>query len=153
MSFNVTANAPTSIISAYASNATIQTNATGTLKTWSFDNAGNLTLPGYLISTINSSLSATGTVQANAALLSKSYNVITGSTLSPITGVILPSNPIVGTTIIVAPRANTGDFKIYPQSGGTIESAAVNVPLQTVANQPGNIITFVATSSTNWIAG
>ena len=39
------AGAATSIISAYATNATIQTNATGTLNTWQFDNAGNLTLP------------------------------------------------------------------------------------------------------------
>jgi hypothetical protein len=40
------AGAATSIISAYATNATIQTNAAGTINTWSFDNAGNLTLPG-----------------------------------------------------------------------------------------------------------
>ena len=45
------AGAATSIISAYATNATIQTNATGTLNTWQFDNAGNLTLPtsGHII--------------------------------------------------------------------------------------------------------
>jgi hypothetical protein len=46
MSFNVTANAPTTIVSAYATNALIQTNATGAINTWSFDSAGNLTLPG-----------------------------------------------------------------------------------------------------------
>jgi hypothetical protein len=40
------AGAATSIVSAYATNATIQTNATGTINTWAFDNAGNLTLPG-----------------------------------------------------------------------------------------------------------
>jgi hypothetical protein len=120
---------------------------------WTFDNTGNLTLPGYIISSINSSLSATGTVQANAELLTKSYNVITGSNVSPINGVILPANPVVGTTIVVAPRANTGDIKIYPQSGGTIEFGTVNDPLQTLADQPGNIITFIATSTTNWITG
>jgi hypothetical protein len=36
----------TSIISAYATNATIQTNAAGAINTWQFDNAGNLTAPG-----------------------------------------------------------------------------------------------------------
>jgi hypothetical protein len=44
-----TAGAATSIISAYATNATIQTNATGTINTWQFDSAGNLTLPGNAI--------------------------------------------------------------------------------------------------------
>ena len=45
------AGAATSIVSAYATNATIQTNATGTINTWSFNNAGNLTLPtgGHII--------------------------------------------------------------------------------------------------------
>jgi hypothetical protein len=46
------AGAATSIISAYATNATIQTNATGTINTWAFDNAGNLSAPGT-ISAIN----------------------------------------------------------------------------------------------------
>jgi hypothetical protein len=40
------AGAATSIVSAYATNATIQTNATGAINTWAFDSAGNLTLPG-----------------------------------------------------------------------------------------------------------
>jgi hypothetical protein len=43
------AGAATSIVSAYATNATIQTNATGTLNTWAFDSAGNLTLPGNAV--------------------------------------------------------------------------------------------------------
>ena len=45
LSINAGSGAATSIVSAYATNATIQTNATGTLNTWQFDNAGNLTLP------------------------------------------------------------------------------------------------------------
>jgi len=163
LTLNVTTNPPASpapilngfgIISAPEfsngnSNVTINANSS----IWTFSSAGDLTLPGYIISSINSSLSATGTVQANAELLTKSYNVITGSNVSPINGVILPANPVVGTTIVVAPRANTGDIKIYPQSGGTIEFGTVNDPLQTVADQPGNIITFIATSTTNWITG
>jgi hypothetical protein len=43
------AGAATSIVSAYATNATIQTNATGTLNTWAFDSTGNLTLPGNAV--------------------------------------------------------------------------------------------------------
>ena len=43
------AGAATSIVSAYATNATIQTNATGTINTWAFDSTGNLTLPGNTV--------------------------------------------------------------------------------------------------------
>jgi hypothetical protein len=43
------AGAATSIVSAYATNATIQTNATGAINTWAFDSAGNLTLPGNAV--------------------------------------------------------------------------------------------------------
>jgi hypothetical protein len=43
------AGAATSIVSAYATNATIQTNATGTINTWAFDSTGNLTLPGNAV--------------------------------------------------------------------------------------------------------
>jgi hypothetical protein len=45
LSMNVGTGAATSIVSAYATNATIQTNASGNINTWAFDNAGNLTLP------------------------------------------------------------------------------------------------------------
>ena len=45
LSINVGNSNATSIISAYATNATIQTNASGNINTWAFDNAGNLTLP------------------------------------------------------------------------------------------------------------
>jgi len=43
------AGAATSIVSAYATNALIQTNATGSINTWAFDSTGNLTLPGNAV--------------------------------------------------------------------------------------------------------
>jgi hypothetical protein len=51
MSWNVGSANPTTIISAYASNATIQSNVTGAINTWEFDNTGNLTLAdgGFLV--------------------------------------------------------------------------------------------------------
>lgn len=45
LSLNAGTGAATSIVSAYATNATIQTNAAGTINTWTFGNTGNLTLP------------------------------------------------------------------------------------------------------------
>jgi hypothetical protein len=52
LSLNVGTGAATSIVSAYATNVAIQTNAAGAINTWAFDNAGNLTLPGNTV-TIN----------------------------------------------------------------------------------------------------
>jgi hypothetical protein len=49
LSLNAGTGAATSIVSAYATNATIQTNATGAINTWAFDNAGNLALPGNTV--------------------------------------------------------------------------------------------------------
>ena len=45
LSINVGNGNATSIVSAYSTNVAIQTNASGNINTWAFDNAGNLTLP------------------------------------------------------------------------------------------------------------
>jgi hypothetical protein len=45
MSWKVNQVNPNTIISAYTNSATIMANVNGTIKTWSFDNTGNLTLP------------------------------------------------------------------------------------------------------------
>jgi len=49
LSINAGSGAPTSIISAYSTNVAVQTNAAGTINTWAFDSAGNLTLPGNTV--------------------------------------------------------------------------------------------------------
>jgi hypothetical protein len=59
------AGAATSIISAYATNATIQTNATGSINTWAFDNSGNLTAPGVVDAT---SFTGDGSTLSNVAV-------------------------------------------------------------------------------------
>ena len=46
VSINSNSGLGTTAISAYANNATIQANINGDIKSWNFDNAGNLTLPG-----------------------------------------------------------------------------------------------------------
>jgi hypothetical protein len=108
MSFNVTANAATSIISAYASNATIQTNATGTLKTWSFDNAGNLTAPGNIIGIFANGNSSISIPSANGNI-----NISAGGTPNEIvitsTGANINGNLDVANGNITG---NTGGFAI-----------------------------------------
>ena len=48
MSINVSNGSATSIVSAYASNVAIQTNAAGAINTWSFETNGSLSVPGDL---------------------------------------------------------------------------------------------------------
>jgi hypothetical protein len=45
LSWRTTQANPDTIVSTYANSATVMTNVTGTINTWSFDNTGNLTLP------------------------------------------------------------------------------------------------------------
>jgi hypothetical protein len=83
------AGAATSIISAYATNATIQTNATGTINTWAFDNAGNLSAPGTI-----SAINFTG----NGAGLSNVATKVAGSwTLASGNNTVSISVPLNGT--------------------------------------------------------
>jgi hypothetical protein len=83
------AGAATSIISAYATNATIQTNATGTINTWAFDNSGNLSAPGTI-----SAINFTG----NGGGLSNVATKISSSwTLEPGVNTVNISVPLNGT--------------------------------------------------------
>jgi len=84
----------TSIVSAYATNATIQTNATGTINTWKFDNAGNLTLPAnsFSINFANGSQAALSSIangNSNVNIATANGNVTiaaVGNTTMTITG-------------------------------------------------------------------
>lgn len=60
LSINSGSGNATTIISTYANSATIQTNAAGAIKTWTFDNAGNITVAGNIIFNSNLYQSSTG---------------------------------------------------------------------------------------------
>jgi hypothetical protein len=91
------AGAATSIVSAYSTNVAIQTNASGSINTWSFDNTGNLTLP------TGGNISTTGNVTANNFIGNGSQltNVATSTTgnwtLTPGVNTVNLSVPINGT--------------------------------------------------------
>jgi hypothetical protein len=94
VSINAGSGAATSIVSAYATNATIQTNATGTINTWKFDNAGNLTLPAnsFSINFANGSQAALSSIangNSNVNIATANGNVTiaaVGNTTMTITG-------------------------------------------------------------------
>ena len=60
LSINSGSGNATTIISTYANSATIQTNASGAINTWTFDNAGNITVAGNIIFNSNLYQSSTG---------------------------------------------------------------------------------------------
>jgi hypothetical protein len=164
MSFNVTANAPTSIISAYASNATIQTNATGTLKTWSFDNAGNLTAPGT-VSAINfsgngsqlTSLPAPTVAQDISSNGAMSIMLYDGNikynnyaTVEPNTGNIAGGN-ISTTGVVTANTANITTGNITTINSGLLQNGNSNITITSNGNvsiqAAGSNVELVVTST------
>lgn len=98
---------------------------------------------GLYLSTTNS-ISAAGATQGTATALTKSNNIIT--TVAASTGVALPTPAKAGFRITVENRgANT--LNVYPASGGTIDSAAVNVA---VTIPVGAAATYLAATTTQW---
>jgi hypothetical protein len=150
------AGAATSIISAYATNATIQTNATGTLNTWQFDNAGNLTLPtgGQIVVSgglVSSGASPAPTINGfsitNSVGISGNGN-IAGNNISA-TGNITANNFIGnGNTLSNVATKTSGSWTLV--SG--VNTVSINVPLNGTytiwvnGNIPNGIITYTATA-------
>jgi hypothetical protein len=118
------AGAATSIISAYATNATIQTNATGTINTWNFDNAGNLTLPGntFAVKYANGTQVSLGGGGSNISNGNSNVNIATANGNVTITAVGNTTMTVTGTGANV-----TGTFNANGNiSGGNI-SATGNI--------------------------
>ena len=95
---------------------------------------------GGIVQTVGTPISATGTTQAAATLLSNDFNFITTGT----GGVRLP-NVQPGQSIYVF-NATTATINVYPSTGGTINSLGVNVPFPLVAGF-GQIFVCVSANS------
>jgi hypothetical protein len=97
---------------------------------------------GMLYST-TAGVSAAGTTQGGAAALTTSFNTIT--TVGSGSGVALPAAIKGMRVVIVNLGANT--LKIYPASGGAIDSASTNAAVTLTVNTG---VTFEASSTTQW---
>lgn len=99
---------------------------------------------GMLYST-SATVAAAGTIQGAATPLTTSYNVVTSSS-GLNTGVKLPTPSTSGYLINLVNRsANT--INVYPDLGGTIDAAGLNV---SVPVPPNASIQFQAASTTQW---
>ena len=104
---------------------------------------GNIRSNGYVIRSVGTGISAAGSVQGDATVLSKEFNVV--STVSTGQGVILPT-AVAGMAIIIT-NTSANSLLVYPHSGGDINGAAVNAAY---SQGPGSTLQYIAPNTTDW---
>ena len=108
----------------------------------SISTTGNVTAK-YLINSVQTGITAAGTVQGNATVLGNTINIVT--TVTSGTGVILPS-PIAGMTIYIT-NTSANSLSVYPAVGNAINSLGTN----TSFSQPATAtIHYIASSTSQW---
>lgn len=106
---------------------------------------GNFTIGGYLLRSVATGITAAGTNQGSAFILTKDLNVV--STVTAGTGVILPGAQGAGLAGIVVHNAGANPLNVYPPVGGTINTLAANAA---VSIPVGENRTFFTSSTTQW---
>jgi hypothetical protein len=153
------AGAATSIVSAYATNATIQTNATGAINTWAFDSAGNLTLPGntFAVNYANGTQVPVGVTQDISSNGAMSIMLYDGNikynnyaTVEPSTGNIAGGN-ISTTGVVTANTANITTGNITTINSGLLQNGNSNITITSNGNvsiqAAGSNVELVVTST------
>jgi hypothetical protein len=126
-----------------------QPNITSVGTLTSLNSSGNITAPnliantGFFISSVATGISAAGTAQGNATAITREINVV--STVASGAGVVLPT-AVAGMRITIV-NTSANALLVYPASGGTINSLALNGSFSEAA---GARLDFVATSTTQW---
>jgi hypothetical protein len=105
----------------------------------------DVTSTGFFLASVGTGVSAAGTNQAGATLLTKQVNVISTVATGINDGIKLPA-PTIGMQLIIV---NTTAFpvKIYPSTGGNIDSLATNGSFSLGA---GARLMIVAATVTQW---
>lgn len=103
----------------------------------------NVTTSSYVIRSVETAISAAGTIQGDATALTKDINVV--STVSAGQGVRLPT-AVAGMVIIINNTSAT-NMNVYPATSAAINSLAINASYTHVA---GASLQYYAVSSTQW---
>lgn len=123
-----------------------------------FDNTtNNLTLTGNIISTrvyttgynirsVGTGITAAGTTQGTATVLTKEFNVVSTISAGVSDGVKLPT-AIAGMLINIV-NTSTANLKVYPDTGAAINALGTNISYTQVG--PNVALQYMATSSTQW---
>jgi hypothetical protein len=105
--------------------------------------SANVTTTSHVIRSVGLSLSAAGTVQGDATVLTKDINIVT--TVSAGQGVRLPV-AVAGMVIIVNNTSAT-ELNVYPSSGATINTLTTN---EAYIHIPAASLQYYAVSATQW---
>jgi hypothetical protein len=146
------AGAATSIISAYATNATIQTNATGTINTWAFDSTGNLTLPGntFAVKYANGTQVSLGGSSSSIANGTSNVSIVTSNGNVTIAAAGNTTMTVTGTGAnVTGTLTSTG--KIGYASGSTVTQTTNRSQGVTIHSLAGTIITTSAVMVPNQV--
>ena len=104
---------------------------------------GNLLQSNFTFRSVQTSISAAGTVQANATALTKELNLV--STVSAGQGVRLPT-AVAGMVVLITNSSAT-NVNVYPATGAAINTLAANAAYTHVA---GATLQYIAPTTTQW---
>ena len=134
-----------------------ENNAGGGVVAMTLDSSSNLTVAGGLsingnviqsaglyYNPISGSVSAAGTTQGTATLLTTTINNIT--TVAASSGVVLPTPVQAGARMLIR-NGGANILRVYPQTSAQINTLGANVALQL---EQGALIEFVAFTTTQW---
>lgn len=108
--------------------------------------ANTITATQHIKTGVQTGISATGTNQAGAYVLTKDINVVSSSTAGVAEGVLLPVT--TGGNRITVMNLDAGDnIKVYPAGPAQINSLGASVAYVLA---PGGRLDFVSISSTQW---
>jgi hypothetical protein len=120
-----------------------QPNITSTGTLTSLTVTGNIVCNGFIDASVNAAVSAAGSTQGTATVIASEINVV--STVASGAGVAFPT-PSAGMRITII-NTSANALLVYPASGGTINSLALNAAFSQAA---GARLEFIATSATQW---
>lgn len=123
-----------------AGNITANANVTANVVT-----ANYITSNSFVIKSVGTTITASGTTQADATPLTKSVNVI--SSASTGTGVVLPSATAGMSIYITNSSANT--VKVYPAVGASINTGSANASVDLSSNIT---VQLIAPTATQWFS-
>jgi hypothetical protein len=122
-------------------------NGSGTISGASSIAGGNVQVTSYFLHSLATGITATGSTQGGAYVLSKEVNVITTATASTADGIQLPVPPASTSLQVVIINASASAIKVYPSSSAQIDGLGTNT--NAVLGVGGKLVLF-STSTTQW---
>jgi len=103
----------------------------------------NIVTGGFHIRSVNTGISANGSTQGTATVLTREINIVAVAAAGE--GVVLPA--AVAGMVVYVTNNSTNNLLVYPASGGAINSLGTNAAFTQV---PKATIIFIAPTTTQW---